>query len=317
MTFDRASGDYNDFWAGRDYLNDLGPLKAALLMSHAFNDWNVMPEHSVRIYKAVQAKGVPVQCYFHQGGHGGPPPISMMNRWFTRYLYGLENNVEKDPLAWIVREGDDRQKPTSYADYPHPDAAAVKLHPQKQQGKRGALSVAVTANQGMEKLVDNFAFDGKTLAQAEWMEHRLLYTTPRLKSDLHISGTAKLTTRIAVNKPAANFSVWLVSLPWNKDQQAKIYDNVITRGWADPQNAESLTESGPLEPGRFYDLSFDLQPDDHVVPAGQEIGLMILSSDRDFTLWPEPGTEITVDLDKTFLSLPVVGGNDAISFEDN
>ena len=35
---------------------------------------------------------------------------------------------------------------------------------------------------------------------------------------------------------------------------------------------------------------------------------MIFSSDRDFTLWPEPGTELTVDLDATSLALPVVGG---------
>ena len=47
--FDRVNGDYNDFWAGRDYLNDIGPVKAAVLMAHAFNDWNVVPEHSVRI----------------------------------------------------------------------------------------------------------------------------------------------------------------------------------------------------------------------------------------------------------------------------
>jgi len=40
---DRITGDYNDFWAGRDYLNDMKPFKAALLMSHGFNDWNVMP----------------------------------------------------------------------------------------------------------------------------------------------------------------------------------------------------------------------------------------------------------------------------------
>ena len=35
---------------------------------------------------------------------------------------------------------------------------------------------------------------------------------------------------------------------------------------------------------------------------------MIFSSDRDFTLWPDPGTELTVDLEKTKLVLPVVGG---------
>ena len=85
-----------------------------------FNDWNVVPEHSNRIYQALKAKGVPTQVYYHQGGHGGPPPMKMMNRWFTRYLHGVENGVEKDPRAWIVREGDEPTKPTPYDDYPNP-----------------------------------------------------------------------------------------------------------------------------------------------------------------------------------------------------
>jgi X-Pro dipeptidyl-peptidase len=55
-------------------------------------------------------------------------------------------------------------------------------------------------------------------------------------------------------------------------------------------------------------LTFDLQPDDQIIPAGKRIGLMIFSSDRDFTLWPSPGTELTIDLDRTSLRLPVVGG---------
>jgi len=55
-------------------------------------------------------------------------------------------------------------------------------------------------------------------------------------------------------------------------------------------------------------MTFDLQPDDQIIPAGKRIGLMIFSSDRDFTLWPQPGTELTIDLDGTTLQLPVVGG---------
>jgi X-Pro dipeptidyl-peptidase len=101
--FDRVDGDYNDWWAGRDYLNQLDDYTAPTLMAHAFNDWNVMPEHSVRISKALQDNGVTVQQYFHQGGHGGNPPLSMMNRWFTRYLYGIDNDVENDPGALIIR----------------------------------------------------------------------------------------------------------------------------------------------------------------------------------------------------------------------
>ncbi len=40
---------------------------------------------------------------------------------------------------------------------------------------------------------------------------------------------------------------------------------------------------------------------------------MIFSTDRDFTLWPTPGTELTVDLDKTSIKIPIVGGIDAFS----
>ncbi len=58
-------------------------------------------------------------------------------------------------------------------------------------------------------------------------------------------------------------------------------------------------------------MTFNLEPDDQVIPAGQQIGLMIMSSDRDFTLWPKPGTELTVDLDATSIQIPVVGGVEA------
>jgi X-Pro dipeptidyl-peptidase len=91
---------------------------------------------------------------------------------------------------------------------------------------------------------------------------------------------------------------------------------IITRGWADPQNHVSLTESEPLVPGEFYELSFDLQPDDQVIAEGQRIGLMIMSTDRDFTLWPDPGTELTVDLDATTLELPVVGGAGGLTWTE-
>jgi X-Pro dipeptidyl-peptidase len=85
-------------------------------------------------------------------------------------------------------------------------------------------------------------------------------------------------------------------------------ENIITRGWADPQNHSSLTESEPLVEDQFYELNFDLQPDDQIIPAGQQLGLMIFSSDREFTLWPEEGTVLSIDLDRTSLVLPVVGG---------
>lgn len=313
---DRITGDYNEFWAMRDYLNDMKPLKAAVLMAHGFNDWNVMPEHSYRIYEAVKKKGVPHMIYYHQGGHGGEPPMELMNKWFTRFLFGVENGVEELPKSWIVRERDDREKPTSYADYPHPQAKPVTFHLASGAPERGGLVLGAEGKQGAETFVDNVSFDGTALAKAKWTNHRLMYVTPALSEPIHISGTTSITIKMASSKPTANLSVWLVALPWEEGRGTQITDNIITRGWADPQNYKSLSESSPLKPGKFYTLTFDLQPDDQIIPAGQQLGLMIFSSDQEFTLHPDPGTEITVDLDGTSITIPVVKGKNSISFKN-
>ncbi len=309
---DRVTGDYNEFWASRDLLNNMPDMKASLLMAHGFNDWNVVPEHSIRIYEAAKRQGLPCQLYMHQGGHGGDPPMKMMNRWFTRYLHGVESSgepsVNEDSPVWIVRENDDREAPTAYEAYPHPAAKPVRFALKAGAPGQGGLSPRVRGKQGIETLVDNYSFDGEALARAEFTDHRLIYVSPKLKQPLHISGTAKVTVKLASNRPAANLSVWLVSLPWNDSKNAPITDNIITRGWADPQNRDSLTESKPLVPGKFYKVNFDLQPDDQIIPVGQQIGLMIFSSDHDFTLWPKPGTELQIDLDGTLLTLPIVDG---------
>jgi len=257
---------------------------------------------------------VPVQVYLHQGGHGGEPPFTMMNRWFTRYLFGVENGVENDPKAFIVRENDNRLNPTPYAAYPNPDAAPVEFYLSSGAPGYGELGLTKIKKQGKETIVDDYSKSGSDLAQAENSENRLLFLTPVLKEALHISGTVTIKVRASSDKPAVNLSVWMVQLPWNGEKKAKITDNIITRGWADLQNHKSLTESEPLVLGKFYDMTFELEPDDQVIPAGKQIVLMIFSSDKEFTLHPAPGTKLTVYVDKTSITIPVVGGASKIVF---
>ena len=65
---DRITGDYSDWWANRDYTNKLDKVQAAVFLSHGLSDWNVMPDHSVRIYEALKAKGKTAKMYLHQRG---------------------------------------------------------------------------------------------------------------------------------------------------------------------------------------------------------------------------------------------------------
>ena len=321
--FDRKHGDYNDFWADRDLLAKIKGVKAATLLAHGQHDWNVMPEHSIRIYEALKKNGVATQLFLHHGGHGGPPPLEMRNRWFSHYLYGIDNGVEKDARAMIMRENAERgAAPTPYLDFPNPEASNVNLFLGAGGNKAGSLSfTAASKTKGViEKIIDDVQFKGGVLASAEQSPHRLIYATPELTDAVHLSGTPSIKIRVAANKAAANLSVWLVTLPFDEKAVGSAGQlGVVSRAWADPQNYRSLTKTGnydsklagtPLVPGKFVELTFDLQPIDRVIPAGKRLALMIMSSDHDFTIWPKAGTELSIDVAQTSIVLPVVGGAD-------
>jgi X-Pro dipeptidyl-peptidase len=360
---DRATGDYNDFWEKRDLLPYVKNIRAAVLLAHGLNDYNVVPEHSVRIYDEMKARGLPVSIYLHQGGHGGNPPADMLNRWFSHYLYGVDNGVEKDPPVWIVQDaaaqapegviarqlarrtpeevararmidsivaasfrGRGRGNflqlpPTPFASFPVAGSVPVVMHP--TSGGTSIANLSLSSQSGTDKLVDDVAMSGSMYAMAESSPHRLLYATPTFSDTVHVSGTPRVTLRIASSAPAANLSVWLVMLPYDSSRTgSQSHAGLVDRGWADIQNYKSLTKGGnydsklpgePLTPGKFYDLTFDLQPDDEFVPAGKRLAVMIMSSDREFTLWPRAGTELTIDLAHSSFSIPIVGGAGALA----
>jgi X-Pro dipeptidyl-peptidase len=291
----------------------------------------------------------------------------MLNRWFSHYLYGVDNGVEKDPPVWIVQDaaaqepravaaaaaaaqaamqaGDSGRgsdsaaagagrgrgpgrgrggvvmPPTPFASFPVPGSVPVVFH-----AGAGGTSIAnlslTTANSGTDTLIDDVGKSGSMYAMMDQSQNRLIYATPTFTDTVHISGTPRVTLRIASSAPAANLSVWLVMLPYDSARVgSQSHAGLVTRGWADPQNYRSLTNGGnydskrpgeKLVPGSFYDLTFDLQPDDEFVPAGKRLAVMVMSSDREFTLWPKAGTELTVDLAHSSFSVPIVGGTTAL-----
>ena len=337
---DRRTGDYSDFWASRDLLPHVKNIRAAVLLAHGLNDWNVMPSHSVRIYEEMKRLGKPVSMYLHQSGHGGEPPFEMQNRWFTHYLYGLENGVKNEPPVWVVSNTAmdsvmalartlppaERRRlrmppPVPMASYPAPKTELVTLHPTGDGNGIGSLSTASARK--VDTLADSPAHSATVLASAPSSQGRLLYATATLTDSIRISGSVRVTLRVAVDRPAANLSVYLVTLPFDSTKigsEGRV--GVVTRGWADPQNHASLTKGGnydamskgePLVPGKFYDLAFDLEPDDQVIPAGKQLGVMIMSTDPEFTLVPQAGAKLIVDAGRTSVAVPVVGGLEALT----
>jgi X-Pro dipeptidyl-peptidase len=82
---------------------------------------------------------------------------------------------------------------------------------------------------------------------------------------------------------------------------------IVSRGWLDVRNRGSAGITEPIEPGRAYTFGWQLQPQDHVFAAGNRIGLVLVSTDRDFTLRYRAGTTVTTRLGLSNVTLPLSG----------
>lgn len=142
--------------------------------------------------------------------------------------------------------------------------------------------------------------------------NRLAYLSPPLDAPVHLSGTPSVRLRASVdNRYAANLTAVLVDYGPVGGPAAPV---MVTRGWMDVQNRRQLDRSKPIQQGREYFFDCELEPDDYVFPAGHRIGLVVVSTDQQFTLRLDPGTQLTVDPSHSHVRLPVVGGRDGVAF---
>ena len=132
--------------------------------------------------------------------------------------------------------------------------------------------------------------------------NRLAYLTRSLASDVRLSGTPRVSLKLAVeNRTAANLTAVLVDY----SSGAPV---MVTRGWLDPQNRASASRSQRVRRGKTYRLRWDLQPDDYLFKAGHRLGLVVVSTDHDYTIRPRPGTRLSLTPRRSKLILPLVQG---------
>jgi X-Pro dipeptidyl-peptidase len=309
---DRRTGDYSAFWNARNYVKDADKVHAGVLIAHGLSDWNVKTTQAAQWYEALKAAGVPHRIYWHQGGHGGDPPLQLQVRWFTHFLFGRDNGVEHGKLAWVQREDGTVVR---YADWPDPKAQDVTLSPTPAHGdsQTGALHVVrgTPADDEPRKVLETFTdiptLTAAALAATPDRQHGLVYETAPLPHDVRISGTPEARLLVQFGQYAANVSVAIADL--RPDGSVA---RLVTEGWRDPQNRNSLSRTQIVHPGRPYELTVPMQANDYVFPAGDTIAFVLLQTDYDYTIRPPAGNTATLHTRSSSVVLPVVGGLAAV-----
>ncbi|GLZ34164.1 Xaa-Pro dipeptidyl-peptidase [Lentzea sp. NBRC 105346] len=301
---DRITGDYSKFWDERNYVKDARNVRAGVLEAHGLNDWNVKMTHAEQWYSALKKYGVQHKIWLHQSAHTDPDTLRSpewrrtLNRWFTHYLWGQDNGVEKEPRATIQRED---KSWVDEAEWPAPGTSEVRLKLTPGGSTKGGIGLW-SQGRAVEKLTDDATKTAESLVDLPSSPNRLSYSSPAVKKDVRISGKSTAALRIAFDRPAANVTTLLV------DRAPDGKSSVITRGWTDPQNRVDPAKTKPITPGQFYDVEVPIVPDDYVLKAGHKLEFVLISSDYDYTLRPKPGAGLALDLSRTTIKLPVVGG---------
>ncbi|MGV9777165.1 Xaa-Pro dipeptidyl-peptidase [Streptosporangium sp. NPDC003464] len=348
---DRVTGDYSAFWDGRNYLNDVNKVRASVFLVHGLNDWNVKTKQAVQWWDALAERGVPRKIWLHQGAHFNPFSFAQRNaewlrqlhRWFDFHLYGLRNGIMDEPQA-DVESGPGQW--AQHASWPLPGTADVRLRlAPGTDGRNGTLSRERSGGRAVESFTDQNTRTAEQLVEnvVATDPNRLAYLSSPLAKDARLSGTPSVSVKAAFE---GGRSPYLTALLVDYGTDTRAYGGVsygpdqvcygqgvpgdtgctrlaqhvtvtapykiITRGWLDVRNRHSASRTDLLREGRFYDFDVDLQPSDYVIKAGHRIGVVLISTDRDFTLRLPAGTAVSVQPGASSVELPLVGGRSAL-----
>ncbi|MGN9783510.1 CocE/NonD family hydrolase [Nonomuraea sp. ZG12] len=343
---DDATGDYNAYWHELDYrtgpISKVRNVRASVFSVVGTQDRNVTADQ-FSTWWAGLPRGVQRKVWVTQYGHLDPfwarrdVWVNTLHQWFDHELMGVSNDIMRQPRA-DVQLGPDRW--ITQADWPAPTRTTT-LRPQ-QDGSLGRTPSTGTGSY-LETSQTETAMAGDP---GTTDPHRLAYLTPPLNNAMRLSGTPSVSLRVKLDRPTANLGVMLVDygqdtrihgVDPSQGQGLKLIDDedcvgestadddgcyqraadntvtsgfqVVARGIMDAQNHRSLSHPTPLTPGKSYQITWSMLPQDYEFKAGHRLGLVLTGTNADVTVAETgTGTKVTVDLAGTSVSLPLVAG---------
>ncbi|GAA1412276.1 Xaa-Pro dipeptidyl-peptidase [Catellatospora coxensis] len=338
-----SNGNYNSFWAARNYVTSAASVHASVFVVHGMNDLNVQGVHFGQWWDALAANNVPRKIWLSQEGHVDPFDfrraawVDTLHRWFDYWLKGIDNGIMSEPMADVERAADVWQTSTVWP----PAGTATANYVLQGTGNPGVLASS-GAGSGSLSLTDAPSLSEANAVSSPTTARtgRKVYQTPVLTSDLRISGTPTITLRVRSSKATTTLTAKLVTYGtatrvnyrasgegistlttescWGSSSStddacyrntAKVVSSaayqVLSRGWMDGQHRDSLTSTTAMNTSTYYTITWKLRPIDQVIPAGHRLGLVLTLTDPEFVMAHSTGATATIDLTGTVLKLPI------------
>ncbi len=288
--------DYDRFWLSRDYRRDAADFRAAVLLAHGWQDYNVKQQETTELYRRLpvdrpgtaRREGVPFKLMYltqgsHSGGTDGKRWQPLLDRFLAHTLKGVDNGV--DEAGPVITQGADSDGATRFrtqGSYPlqSTDPSTLWL---RQGVTDGRLAGGPDRSQGGN--VASYLETG-TSTEELGSANNLEYVSAPLARSTRLVGSARLQAVVRMQNPTMHLTPVLVDIAPDGSAQT------VERGFLHVDYRRGLAEAKPA-PGRWVHADVELLPQDYTFERGHRIGLLVQSSN---TVWAVPGNPGTVDV---------------------
>lgn len=325
---DRKTGDYNQFWHDRNYLLHADKVKAEVVFTHGSQDWNVKPLHVYNMFRSLPPH-IKKHLFFHNGAH------VYMNNWqsidfresinalLSNKLLGYESDFELPAVIW--QDNSQAQNWLNLEDF---GGQEQNLHLQLGQNCQSIK------NQYPEEDYNRFAKNYQSF-KTELFEGKVNQITLdwTLEKDLFLNGASQLNLRLKSSTDKGLLSAQLLDFgpakrltPIPTPIEPRVMDNgryymldnlvelphtetphrVITKGFINLQNRTNLLTVEEVTPGQWLEFSFEMQPTIYKMKKGDQLRLVLYTTDFEHTVRDKTDYQLTVDLEQSSLDLPTM-----------
>jgi X-Pro dipeptidyl-peptidase len=307
---DDATSSYNDWWSDRDYRLDASNINASVLVVHGLTDENVKTGQFGYWWDELVTHGVERKLFLHQQSHIDPVSfgatyLDPLREWFDYYLQDLDNGVPEGPQAIIQRENGSW---STEEVWPPAGTENVKMKLSQPLGRPGGLSTdgagarpqARTARivQSVPRSSDSIVTNPDTPRN-----DRAVFLSKALDQALRQAGTAQVKLRVKVNQPVAGFQARVVDYTGGSGY-------IVSRTMASLNHHAGLRNYELLQPGQYYNLTWNIHTDDRIFAAGRRLGLVITAEQQNIEGGYTPFTA-TINLRKSSFTIPLTAPGNA------
>lgn len=292
---DDRTGNYNAFWAERDFQRSASRVRASVFLVHGLNDLAVPMDQLAPWWAALGRQGVRRKLWLTQVGHVDPFDVRRavwvrtLHRWFDSELYGVRNGITTEPP--VTREA----RPGVFVEehaWPAPSAAAVTLPltagpasgADRLGGEPAPASVRRAFTDDPEQTEQQLvATPGVRSA------HRLAFVSAPLPRAVRLSGTPVVTLRASVDRRTTPLTALLVDY----GPASRINADIDSSGIRTLDTESCWGRSTPADDGCYRDTAeVVVRSDLAVLSRGLFEAKHRLSADREDFL--TPGVDYTL-----------------------